>query len=161
MRISAFAHQIRLGIFQFVLVQRQLRLGQFDLRFPILGKLGDARLVGRDTTLRLFDARVDLRQRTRGRRFGTGRLADRGGKGLVDFMVGQSRGFSRQFLFGGGIRRAKQTAGRYPAAAGRSRRNARFPGSAAWLRRASARVRPALLPGALRTLPMRLLPIAA
>ena len=63
----------------------------------------DAALFHRDLEFHLIDALTEIVQRPRFGRPIRRSLAERGGEGLVHFVIGQTQGFSRSVLFVAGF----------------------------------------------------------
>lgn len=109
---AAFALQIALRVGQFVPAEFQLGLGQFKpvleigLLDPLrtasaIGKVFHRCLIGVQLRLRLFDAFLELPGFGRGGKGLRSRVAKGGGKGEIDFVIGQMEGFVAERLFPG------------------------------------------------------------
>ena len=100
-RIAALPRHVSLRVVEFVLVERELRFGEFD--FVIVGQFGDAggllrdaRLERRDMIGQLFERSFDWSGRSLG-------VAERHGEALVDFVIGKAQSVTRVILLSGRV----------------------------------------------------------
>src|SRR5580658_1263377 len=106
--VAAFARQILLRVVQFILVERKLRVRQFQAvrgsgviwGRGFLGELRDVLLARGYARFEIRDVRRLVVERTAGGGRDGGGLPDGGGEILIDFLAGQARRFLDKFPLG-------------------------------------------------------------
>jgi len=107
MRVAALPSQVLLRVVEFILIERELRLGEVQqvgiVRIRLLGQLRDAALIPSYLILQLIHAHDEIAQRPCGGRTIRRGLTKRAGESLIQLVVGETQGLPRGTLLVSGF----------------------------------------------------------